>query len=99
MEIHNRKHLLKKGMTKILFALCSITTLFFCKNPKTNANYNIGNQDSIIYLNNALNFIKQITPQETQDSSFILVNRPFRFEYYGCLDDLLNDKITLTRSE
>ena len=58
-------------------------------------------QDSIslIHREKIVSFIKQMHPSALADSNFILVDKPFAFEYFGCLDPFLDDSAFYTKAE
>jgi hypothetical protein len=56
-------------------------------------------QDSIAYLQKCVEFIKQLSQQEIYDTNFILADKPFSFEYFECIEELLADTGLYTKEE
>ncbi|MBI2272369.1 MAG: hypothetical protein HYU70_01125 [Bacteroidetes bacterium] len=56
-------------------------------------------QDSIVYVQKSIEFIKKVKGKELADSRFILVDKPFAFNYFNCLEKLLADSITFSSAE
>ena len=87
-------------MTKLsLIAFLSISLLASGQsNPTTKNKMSVG-QDSIAYLEKCVEFIKQIKQKELLDTSFILSDKPFSFEYFDCIKELLSDTTIYTKDE
>lgn len=56
-------------------------------------------QDSVVYVQKSIEFIKKVKGKELQDSKFILIDKPFAFEYFDCLTQLLADSLTFSNAE
>ena len=56
-------------------------------------------QDSISYVQKSIAFIKKVKGKKLQDSAFILVDKPFAFQYFDCLTYLLADSTTFSKEE
>ena len=56
-------------------------------------------QDSISYVQKSIAFIKKVKGKALQDSTFILVDKPFSFQYFDCLTSLLDDSSTFSKEE
>jgi len=84
-------------MKHLLFLLV-ITSLH--SSGQTNAiEIQKNNQDSIKYVLKSIEFIKKVKGKELQDSTFILVDKPFAFKYFDCLSQLLADSLTFSKEE
>lgn len=56
-------------------------------------------QDSSEYIKKGIEFIRQVEGQSLTSKNFILDDKPFAFEYYDCLNELLTDSTTFTKDE
>lgn len=56
-------------------------------------------QDSTTYIKKCIAFIKEIKNEQLADTNFILVNKPFSFEYNNCISTLLMDSSTFSNDE
>lgn len=54
---------------------------------------------SLVDRDKIVSFIKQIRQAELVDANFILVDKPFAFEYFGCLDQFLDDSAFYSKEE
>ena len=92
--------LTKKIMTR-LFLLAFLSVSLF-SGGQNNYSANIDSvlvQDSIVYVKKCIAFIKEIMPQELSDTTFILADKPFSFEYFECIEELLSDTTSYTKEE
>jgi hypothetical protein len=90
----------KKIMTR-LFLLAFLSISLF-SGGQNNYNTNIDSvidQDSVIYVKKCIAFIREIRPQELSDTTFVLSDKPFSFEYFECIEELLTDTATYTKEE
>jgi hypothetical protein len=87
-------------MTKMFLLAVLTVSIFTCgqNNPKTKIDLTV-NQDSIVHINKCIAFIKNVNQQDMADKNFILVDKPFEFEYIDCIADLLSDTATFTKDE
>lgn len=67
-------------------------------NQKTNIDLTV-TQDSIVYIKKCIAFIKEVNKEQLADTNFILVDKPFLFEYYDCISKLLTDSTTYSNDE
>jgi hypothetical protein len=56
-------------------------------------------QDSIADIQKSIEFIRQVKKRELNDTTFILSDKPFTFEYFECMEELLNDTSTYSQKE
>ncbi len=87
-------------MIKLFLLAFLSVSLFSCgqNNPKTKIDLTV-NKDSIVYIKKCIAFIKEVNRQDLSDTNFILVDKPFAFEYLDCITDLLADTATYTKEE
>jgi hypothetical protein len=86
-------------MTK-LFLLLSLSISLLCGQNNSQSNPDlIIKQDSVDYILKSIAFIKQVKQQELSDKNFILSDKPFSFEYFHCIDNLLADTTFYTKNE
>lgn len=52
-----------------------------------------------IYLQKSIEFIKQINNNKFENKKFILVDKPFDFKDYDCIESVLKDTITFSKKE
>jgi hypothetical protein len=57
------------------------------------------NIDSLAYLNQVNIFIREVMEKELNDTAFILVDKPFAFEYFECIQELLTDTANYSKEE
>lgn len=87
--------MLKLFLFAALFAsLCS-----YGQSTSQNDTFFNVSQDSATYIKKSIAFIKQVMPQALSDTSFILVDKPFSFEYFDCIQEVLADTTLFTRDE
>lgn len=86
-------------MTRLSLLLpLSISLLYGQNNSKSNPDVTI-KQDSVDYILKSIAFIKQVKQQELSNTNFILSDKPFLFEYFDCIGDLLTDTTFYTKNE
>lgn len=52
-----------------------------------------------IYMKKSIAFIKEIKQKELADANFILVDKPYTLESFGCLEQFMNDADFFTKDE
>lgn len=57
------------------------------------------NIDSIEYVQKSIDFIKVVKGKDLNDSTFVLEDKPFAFNYFDCLNQVLADSSTFTNEE
>lgn len=72
-------------MKKLLLPCFLLTFLFSC--------------GQVSYMSKSLDFIKQIHKKELLDSNFILVDKPYAFEYFYCSGQSITDSTFYTKEE
>lgn len=87
-------------MTK-LFLIHLLSVSFICSGEHRSPTKDKVNifTDSIAYLQKSVDFIKQVEQKELSDTNFILADKPFSFEYFDCIKELLTDTAIYTKDE
>ena len=86
-------------MSRLISIPLSLLILVSCGQRKTAGDNKDNKQDSIAYLNKSIAFINEIMSQELKDSIFILEDKPFSFDYFDCLNEVLTDTATYSKQE
>lgn len=87
-------------MTKLFLLVCLSVPLISCGQQNTGIKSGLPvNQDSVVYIRKCIAFIQEIQPQELSDTNFILSDKPFLFEYFDCMENVLADAVTFTKEE
>ena len=85
---------------KLFFIVFLSIPLFSCgQTNSTTKNKSNVEQDSIVYLQKCVEFIKQIEQKNLSDANFILADKPFSFEYFDCINELIKDTTIYTKDE
>lgn len=84
-------------MNHVLFIL--VITLFHSFGQSIPSKSQKHTQDSIVYIQKSIEFIKKVKGKELQDSKFVLIDKPFTFTYFDCLTQLLADSVTFSSAE
>lgn len=85
---------------KLLFITLLSISLCSCGQANSTTKNNLNaEQDSIAYLQKCVEFIKQIEQKELSDTNFILADKPFSFEDFDCIKELLTDTTIYTKDE
>lgn len=87
-------------MIRLSLLLLLSISLFSCgqTNSTGKSKQNV-EKDSIVYLQKCIEFIKQVEQKKLSDTNFILADKPFSFEYFDCIKELLADSTTYTNDE
>jgi hypothetical protein len=87
-------------MKHLLLLAFLVASLFVCGQDTPNISNGFSvKQDSIVYLQKCIAFIKEIKQKELSDTNFILADKPFSFEYFDCLKELMEDSTAYTTAE
>jgi hypothetical protein len=88
-------------MTKIIlpFALCISIASCGQANNKKQTSDTLNQTDSIEYVHQVIQFIKQVGQQELNDSLFILEDSPSSLDYFDCLKSVLHDTTIFSKTE
>lgn len=87
-------------MTNSFFPPLLLICLYSCGQNSSGTNSQLAvNKDSIEFVKKCVAFIKEVKPQEVSDTNFILSDKPFSFESFDCILDLLTDTTTYTKEE
>lgn len=87
-------------MTKLFFPSLLLICLYsWGQNNSGTSSQSAVNTDSIEFVKKCVAFIKEVKPQEVADINFLLSDKPFSFEYFDCISDLLTDTTTYTKEE
>src|SRR6478672_7287419 len=84
-------------MFRLLFYPILIFFIASCGQSQIRVNQSKQNEDSIKYVQASLSFFKQIDALESNDSTFILDDKPYSFDYYNCLEMLKSDTSDLSK--
>lgn len=101
MKILFQSPLIQKLMTRLfLVASLFVSFIFFGQNGDWEKNtYMVNAEDSIAHIQKRVDYIKQVNTRELYDTNFTLADRPFAFEDFDGIEELLKDTIFFTRSE
>jgi hypothetical protein len=97
MEIPFYSDLTEKKMKLIL--LLPLTALLISCKQKDDPGVEKRRQDSIKYVRESIAFIRETGGKEFQGAAFILADKPFSFQYYDCLTEVIADSSTFTKEE
>ncbi len=88
-------------MPRLILFLQLSFFIISCSQNKSNTT-SLNRQDSIVFVQKCISFIKQIKNQELSDTNFILLDKPFnltKFDLFNCTEQLLSDTSFFTKSE
>lgn len=88
-------------MTNSTLLLGFCISVFSCTqtNTKKQTTIELNQIDSIQYINQVIQFVKQLKRQELDDSLFILEDEPSTLDYYDCLQSIFSDTVTFSKTE
>jgi hypothetical protein len=79
-------------MTKLFVIFPLLASIYSCGQISSNKNIDAKiKQDSVAYIQKCIDFIKQVKQPELSDINFILSDKPFSFDYFDCIQELLTD--------
>jgi len=86
-------------MFNLFTSLFLFVSLISCGQTNTTAEDIVHKQDSIVYIQKSIRFIKEVMWKEMSDTQFILSSKPFDFTYFECTEEFLLDTNFLSKDE